>query len=299
MPHSVLLIDDSLPFHKLVKAYLEPDRITIHSVHDGEAGLAAAARYRPSLILLDIDMPRLDGFEVCRRLKADPVTESIPLIFLTASSMLNDTVNGLEMGASDYICKPFKPQQFRARIRATLRAKDHLDAATLIDESTGLWNRAYFDQHIGQYVSLAKRWGDSLACIVVELDDHSALIASHGQGAAGEMALAAARLIQSQCRAEDLMCRFAPNKFAILVTGAGRRGADHLATRLRGQIERRLNGGSGQSKPFSCSFGIADTQIADAASLADRAEAVLSHRTRTGPNRVIIARASREKALAC
>jgi len=299
MPHTVLLIDDSMPFHKLVKAYLEPDHMTIESVYDGEAGLAAAAKDRPSLILLDIDMPRLDGFEVCRRLKANPATESIPLIFLTANSISSDTISGLEMGASDYISKPFKPQQFRARIRATLRTRDHLEAAALIDPVTGLWNRAYFEQHVGQYVSLAKRWGASLACIVVELDNYSALIAGHGQAFAEEIVKAAARIFASQCRAEDLVCRIAPSKFAMLVTAAGRRGADHLVARMRGEIERKLQMSIGHGTKFTCSFGIADTEIADAATLADRAEGVLSHPARSGSNRVVIARASREKAMAC
>src|SRR5665213_1755833 len=298
MAHTVLLIDDSIPFHKLVKAYLEPDRTAIHSVYDGEAGIAAAEKFRTSLILLDVDIPCIDGFEVCRRLKANPATQSIPLIFLTADSMSGRAVSGLELGASDYISKPFKPQQFRARINATLRACDSLGAATLVDGLTGLWNRAYFDQHVNQYASLAARWGTELACIMIELDNYSALVASQGQEVAGGMVQTAARIFLGQSRTQDLVCRFGPAEFAILVTDAGRKGADHLVERIRGEIDRQIQAnGSSESKLLTCSFGIADTQIADAGGLADRARSALDNAVGSGSNRVVVARATREKTL--
>src|SRR5437762_1926392 len=107
MLQTVLIVDDSIPLHKLVKTHLEPDSIAVQSAYDGESAIAKAVSLHPDLILLDVDMPQLDGFEVCRRLKANPQTANIPLIFLTASTVIADRVKGLDLGAADYMAKPF------------------------------------------------------------------------------------------------------------------------------------------------------------------------------------------------
>ena len=101
MPRNILIIDDAIPLHKLVTVYLNPDNLDVQSAYDGESGLIAAAASQPSVILLDVEMPGMDGFEVCRRLKANPATASIPVIFLTASSTLDNRIHGLDMGAAD------------------------------------------------------------------------------------------------------------------------------------------------------------------------------------------------------
>ena len=204
MAHTVLLIDDSIPFHKLVKAYLEPDRTAIHSVYDGEAGLAAAEKFRPSLILLDVDIPCIDGFEVCRRLKANPVTQSIPLIFLTADSMSGR--HGQRPGTGGV------GLHFQAIQAAAISRSDQRDAPRLRQprrrHAGGRIDRplesAYFDQHINQYVSLAARWETELACIMIELDSYSALVANHGQEVAGGMVQTAGADLLGQSRTEDL-----------------------------------------------------------------------------------------------
>ncbi len=127
MSKSVLIIDDSIPLHKLIGVCLQPESLTLHSAYDGKAGLAAAALLQPGLILLDVNMPRMDGFEVCRQLKANPQTAAIPVIFLTAASGLAQQVTGLDWGALDYFSKPFKPFEILARVRAALHLKTQPD----------------------------------------------------------------------------------------------------------------------------------------------------------------------------
>ncbi len=116
MSNSILIIDDSPHLHKLVVAHLKADPIVVHSATDGESGLAAATELQPGLILLDVDMPALGGFEVCRQLKAGPATSAIPVMFVTADGTLMDKVRGLDLGAVDYLTKPFKPEELRARV---------------------------------------------------------------------------------------------------------------------------------------------------------------------------------------
>src|SRR3954465_5798510 len=123
----VLIIDDSDSIHALVRARLKDEPVELLNAADGTAGLELARAKMPDLILLDVDMPDPDGFEVCRRLKADAETRDVPVIFLTGASSTERKRQGLELGAVDYITKPFDPAELRARVRASLRTKHLLD----------------------------------------------------------------------------------------------------------------------------------------------------------------------------
>jgi DNA-binding response OmpR family regulator len=107
--------------HRLVEAWLSEDPIDFVFAEDGRSGLEAAAKMRPDLILLDVDMPRQNGFEICRLLKANDATSQIPVIFLTAVTAVQEKINALDLGADDYITKPFNPGELRARMKAALR----------------------------------------------------------------------------------------------------------------------------------------------------------------------------------
>jgi diguanylate cyclase (GGDEF)-like protein len=136
MRHTILIIDDSEDIHPLIKASLDSQEIDFMSVYDGSAGAAEAARVRPDLILLDVDMPGIDGFEVFRMLKASDQTRSIPIIFLTGASSAAEKLKGLAVGAADYVTKPFDPAELCARVRSALRLHDLL--ALLAQQNSGL-----------------------------------------------------------------------------------------------------------------------------------------------------------------
>ncbi|MBC7783364.1 MAG: EAL domain-containing protein [Burkholderiales bacterium] len=123
----LLIIDDSEDIHDLVKVWLADEPIEFHSCLDGEDGLAQVPIVHPDLILLDVDLPGQDGFEVCSRLKGNPATADIPIVFLTGASSTDEKLHGLELGAIDYVTKPFDPAELRARVRAALNTKRLMD----------------------------------------------------------------------------------------------------------------------------------------------------------------------------
>ena len=130
---TVLAIDDEKDLIDLVRYNLEKEGYQVRSALDGETGLAMALRDRPDVVLVDLMLPGLDGLEVCRRLRADSRTASIPLIMLTAKSGESDRVVGLELGADDYITKPFSIRELTARVRALLRrAAGHQEPPALL-----------------------------------------------------------------------------------------------------------------------------------------------------------------------
>ena len=118
---TVLVIEDEPDIVELIQYWLEREGYLVLTASDGEKGLAEALRRAPDLILLDVMMPGMDGLEVCRRLRESASTENTPIIMLTARSEETDVVVGLELGADDYVTKPFSPRQLVARVRAHLR----------------------------------------------------------------------------------------------------------------------------------------------------------------------------------
>ena len=127
MRQKVLIIDDSKMITSLVQARLADEPIDVFIATGGEQGLKMAMEVQPDLILLDVEMPKPDGFTVCRELMSRTEMMQIPVIFLTGATSSEEKIKGLELGAIDYITKPFDPAEMRARVRASLRTKYLLD----------------------------------------------------------------------------------------------------------------------------------------------------------------------------
>ncbi len=130
---TVLVIDDEKDLIELVRYNLEKEGFLVRGALDGETGLAMAMQAVPDIVLIDLMLPGIDGLEVCRRLRSDTRTSSLPLIMLTAKADESDRIVGLELGADDYVTKPFSPRELAARVRALLRraARRHEQSSIL------------------------------------------------------------------------------------------------------------------------------------------------------------------------
>jgi len=126
---TVLVVDDERDILELVKYNLDKEGYQVTVVATGEDALVATRTKLPDIVILDLMLPGVDGLEVCRRLKADPKTRSIPIVMLTAKGEEADVVTGLELGAADYVTKPFSPRVLTARVRAVLRRGDAVEDA--------------------------------------------------------------------------------------------------------------------------------------------------------------------------
>jgi len=132
----ILVVDDEIHIVELVKFNLEKEGFQVSVAYDGLSALKMVKEARPDLVILDIMLPNLDGLEVCRRLKQDGEFSNIPIIMLTAKGEEIDTVLGLEMGADDYIKKPFSPREMVARVKARLRARWILEGEKALGRKT-------------------------------------------------------------------------------------------------------------------------------------------------------------------
>lgn len=183
MSDRILIIDDSPEIQAIAKVRLAKENYAVHCANDGVSGIVLARELRPDLILLDVDMPHRDGFAVCTDLKMDPETRDIPVIFLSGVATTEDKIRGLDLGATDYISKPFDPAELLARVRSTLRTQylvKLLAEKAMIDGLTGLWNRSYLDVRIAAELSAARRNETPLACIMADVDNFKKLNDTYG-----------------------------------------------------------------------------------------------------------------------
>jgi diguanylate cyclase (GGDEF)-like protein len=167
MSETILVADNEPDILRLVEVNLRLEGFDVITAKDGREALDHAIDKRPALVLLDVMMPELDGFEVCRRLRADSRTSHIPVIMLTAKSLTMDKVVGLTAGADDYVLKPFDPMELVARVRTTLRRAGDLKASSPL---TGLPGNHRINQEIARRLSE----GERVAVIYADLNDFKA-----------------------------------------------------------------------------------------------------------------------------
>ena len=292
MYQEILLIDDTKSIHPLVKSLLGEEPVTIHSAFDGQYGLVLAASLKPDLILLDVEMPGVDGFETCRRLKADPATASAPIIFLTAVADTEHMVRGLNLGASDYVTKPFKLSELLSRVRAALRTSHLirlLEERALIDALTGLGNRAMFDERFAAEVALRIRSSSPLSCIVLDVDQFKEINDRHGHPFGDHVLSKIGEILLDICRVEDVACRHGGEEFAILAPHTSADQAALLAERMRVAIANIPFARESEPINVTCSFGIAEAGGSYDRSMLERADEALYQSMKHGRNRVSIA----------
>ena len=258
----VLVIDDSDSIHKLVKVRLRQEGLVVVGEYEGEPGIERAIADEPDLILLDIGLPRVDGFEVCRRLKEHPNTRNIPIIFLTGTTDTDSKVRGLDLGAVDYVTKPFDEVELRARVRAALRTKrlqDMLEQQSYIDALTGLWNRGYLDRRIEAELNVSRRYDRTLSVVLGDIDHFKRLNDTYGH-LFGDVALQeVSQAMREYSRRSDIVTRYGGEEFAVLLPDTPLKAATIAGERLRQAIESLSLEVSGERVAVTMSFGLACT----------------------------------------
>jgi diguanylate cyclase (GGDEF)-like protein len=196
MPESILVVDDDPDIARFVEVNLRSAGYDVSVAGDGEEALERAAEIRPDLILLDVMMPRLDGFEVAQRLRKNPQTANTSIIMLTAKALSSDKVTGLQSGADDYIIKPFDPIELLARVKGTLRrAKEMRNLSPL----TGLPGNIRIQEEIERQV----REHRPFAVLYVDLDNFKTYNDKYGFVRGDRLIQGTARMIQDAVMASD------------------------------------------------------------------------------------------------
>ena len=288
---TVLAIDDSELIHRLLKTRLQGERLELHNATSSADGLKKAVALNPDVILLDIAMDGMNGFELLEKLKEDPRTRNIAVIFISATSEAMDRVKGLDMGAIDFISKPFDAFELKARVRSALRTQylvKMLEQKAQLDGLTGLWNRRYFDQRMIQEISEAKRYSRPLSLVLCDIDRFKRLNDQFGHPF-GDFVLDRVAQKLSGGRTSDIVCRYGGEEFGLILPSTNIQQGHEVAERLRIEIVSIL----WPNKPdlvVTASFGICDTENvgeeATPEALLEMTDSALYKAKQAGRNRV-------------
>jgi two-component system cell cycle response regulator len=299
MTQKVLAIDDSPDIHQLLRVRLKHLDIQLTAAFNEEEAMRSIEASSPDLILLDVQMPGTNGFDLCRRLKSQVTSTNIPVIFLTASTDVEQKVLGFEVGAVDYIAKPFDPAELNARVRAALRTKRYFDMLShraMIDGLTGLWNRAHFDQRLIEEVASSLRYNRPLSLVMVDVDKFKSINDSHGHPFGDEVLQSVGDVLAQSARATDIACRYGGEEFALVLRETDIAGATVFAERLRCRLEALTLKSKNQLVPVTASFGISGMEqcmnpVAFSRQwLIESADTALYEAKHSGRNRVCVAK---------
>jgi diguanylate cyclase (GGDEF)-like protein len=267
---TILIIDDNPINLRVAVDHLEDSGFTVLVSQDGESGLMRAQYARPHLILLDVLMPGIDGFEICRRLKLNPITRSIPVIFMTALSDIEGKVKGFRQGAVDYVTKPIHGDELFARITThlrlqaltqqlqhqnkllehqTLELRQAKDRAELISQElhrlanldglTQIANRRRFDDYLQQEWHRLAREQAPLSLILADIDYFKRYNDDYGHQAGDTCLIQVAQTINRVAqRPADLVARYGGEEFVIVLSRTDLQGAVQMAARIQASVQQ-------------------------------------------------------------
>lgn len=291
----ILIVDDSIAAVRILEAALKDEYLTIIAMGGSEA-LDAVEEDLPVLILLDISMPLMDGYEVCRRLKQQERTKNVPVIFITANDKPYDEIKAFEVGGIDYISKPIRPAIVKARVKSQLnmnRMHRLLESKVFLDDLTQIENRRCFNESLEREWRRAVRTAQCLSLIMIDIDFFKQYNDNCGHSAGDTcLKMVAHSLKNSVTRSADMVARYGGEEFAAILPATPLEGAIRVAESMRGNVEALHipHPASSISDHVTVSLGVASCspiRNTDPEFLVQAADAMLYKAKQMGRNQVM------------
>lgn len=285
---SVLIVDDNIDNLQMLADVVGRCGCQSILAVDGEQALECLTVAKPDLIILDIMMPKMDGYEVCSRLKQEMALKDIPVIFLTARSEIEDIVKGFEVGGVDYISKPFNIVELKARIRNHLVLKkchdeikitnaelreankviemknsqlkqvlEQLELTAKTDMLTGLYNRRHMIDEIEKEVAKFSRHNKNFSLLIADIDFFKKVNDSYGHNCGDYVLKLVAETLRTSIRKMDTVARWGGEEFLMLLPETGVDGAELLAERIRKNVEKQAIHYHDAVFPITITLGLA------------------------------------------
>ena len=290
MSKPLLLIVDDQPTNIQILAGILQNEYQIKVATSGKDCIKICNKSpQPDLLLLDIEMPEMNGYEVFNELKSKQLTSQIPVIFVTARVEDDDEEMGLELGAVDYITKPVRPAIVKARIKNQItikRQNDQLKRMALHDQLTNLYNRHYLMESASIKAARALRHKHHLSVAILDLDHFKKINDTHGHKTGDIVLKSVANLLKSLTRREDIVARLGGEEFLVVFDHCSGENAERKANELREAIEQ-LNPKGIQ---ISASFGVSELNLKGESvdSLINRSDKALYRAKDQGRNCVVL-----------
>lgn len=286
---TILIVDDEPLNIQLLAAYLKDD-YQIKVATSGEQALSLLTpKHDVDLVLLDIEMPQMNGYEVCQQLMHQNHTKFVPVIFITAQSQQSQEEYGFKVGAVDYITKPISQPIVKARVHTHVtlkRQRDTLETMALFDQLTRVRNRHYLFEVAEQKISESMRYGRSLALLLIDIDYFKKVNDQHGHDVGDLVLVQFASLLNNNARQEDVVARLGGEEFVLLLNQCDETSAEKKALSLCEKVAQADLAGL----KLTASFGVSQLQQGDDVHrLIKRADDALYQAKEQGRNRVVLA----------
>ncbi len=252
--NKILVVDDVAVNVQLLTTYLTSVGYNVIAARDGQEALEKVVACNPDLVLLDVMMPKFNGFEVCERIKAEEATRIVPVIMVTALNEIEDKIKATEAGADDFVSKPFNKLELLTRVKSLLRIKelhDQLNAKVkeleeaqerlrqlaITDGLTSLFNHRYFKEHLEQELYRASRQHTEVSLIMIDIDFFKRYNDTFGHPAGDALLRAVARLLKDNIRKIDIAARYGGEEFTLVLADTTKAAASTVAEKMRRMVE--------------------------------------------------------------
>jgi two-component system cell cycle response regulator len=301
METTVLVVEDSETVRReIVHALKEKSLFTFyHEAVDGLQGFKVLLGRKIDLVLCDVDMPRMDGFKFISMVQSREDLRDIPIILLTGKEDRESKIRGLDLGASDYITKPFDTGELLARVKVHLKMKtlqDELKQANELllaisntDHLTGLHNRRYLEDALGREFHRAERNRSNLALLIMDIDHFKKINDTHGHQQGDAVLYKVASIFQRELRDYDIAARFGGEEFIAVIPEASLSEAVMVGERIRKAVEKAAFEGEISHVKITVSLGVSAfpaESVGSADALISEADKALYRAKANGRNRV-------------
>src|SRR5512133_3403079 len=306
MKAKLLIVEDDEAQGATLRDGLQASGFEVTWVLSGFEALKLARSEPPDLIILDVVMAGMDGLAVCRWLKMTHATRELPVIMLTSRGAVHERVEGLNVGANDYVLKPCAPEELEARILAALRVREmqtelrernqqleamvhRVEALAITDPLTRLYNRRRFGDVLRREYALTKRYHNTLSCLMLDIDHFKRQNDRYGHDFGDTILKGFATLLSQNIREVDVACRYGGEEFTLLLPHTPKDKAIVVANRIVTKLRQlRFNHGEDEIS-ITVSIGVAatsDLESLDAEDLVKAADSALYDAKRQGRNRI-------------
>lgn len=296
---NLLIVEDSPTDAKLIKSLLNSLACSQSVVSSGEEALSVCNNRQIDIMILDMLLPGLDGYEVVRRIKENPSTQSTQIIVVTSLQDIDSKIKGYEFGVDDFLVKPINFNEFRARVNSLIKKKAYYDRlvgslevavqAAITDKLTGVYNSGYLKHYLKNELKRADRHHHPVSLIMLDIDDFKRVNDRHGHLAGDFLLKEIAEKLANSIREIDVLGRFGGDEFVIILPYTQRENAAAVAERIRLEIENGA-GASGVQPAFevSVSIGVAEYApgVDTAQDVIQKADNALYTAKFSGKNRV-------------
>lgn len=233
----ILVAEDDPNIRRMLAVLLKSKNYVVEECENGEDALKVFYEFKPDLIVSDIVMPKMNGKELCRIIRRDYSEDLIPFIFLTAQSELSDKREGFELGADDYIVKPFDSDDLLLRISAKLERSSIVKKLASIDGLTNINNRRVFDEKLSETIKFSNRYERVFSVAIIDIDHFKKINDKHGHQVGDFVIKQFARFLELNVREVDRLFRFGGDEFALLIFEKSKSEALQLLERLKSLLD--------------------------------------------------------------